>query len=137
MSTPKPPNLPDIRPVIEQLNPVVEQLPDVPDWLWQGLTVTAIGWSIKWAWKHRDDLLVRLRRLRPVTVVQPTGIPSEETFGSPTVSVGSERSILYDLRAKVGSERPIFYDLEAATLPLVKRLTDEGIEFLGWYLRHA
>lgn len=53
-------------------------------------------------------------------------------FGG-TITVGSERQILYDVRSTVGSERQALWNVEASTPP--ERLLDKGLELLSWYVR--
>jgi hypothetical protein len=76
-----------------------------------GLAADAVWESGKWAWKNRADI-------------------RERVVGKPTLTAGSQRQILYDVRANVGSERQILYDVEAPKPSLVRRLED----LAAWYL---
>ncbi len=135
-----PPDLPNIHSVIEQLDSAVGH---VPDWLWQNLVSDLIHdglWAAAvltlLAWKHRKKIAEKLRwSTRSIQVIHAGSIPSAESFGSPTITVGSERQALWDVRSTVGSERQVLWRVEAPTL--TERLVDEGLELLSWYLRQA
>jgi hypothetical protein len=93
---------------------------NVPDWLWQGLLENAIwaaiAFSAGWAWKNSADIRERLNTIR--------------TPPKPTLTAGSQRQLLYDVRANVGSERQILYNVEAPKPSLARRLED----LAAWYL---
>ena len=115
---------------------------DAPHWLLQELAGeaiwTALGLGVGLAWKYREDIRERFKATTnpPTTVVQLTGIPSDELVGTLTsLTVGSERQILYDVLATVGSERKVMWNIEAPTRQQVKRVANELLELGLWYLR--
>ncbi len=130
-----PPDPPDIHSFMEQFNSVAGHLPDMPDWFWKGMTVWAVGWavgkSIEWTWKHREKIAEKLRPSRTPVLLSGT-LEGKGGFGG-TITVGSERQVLYDVRSTVGSERQALWNVEASTPP--ERLLDEGLELVSWYLR--
>ena len=116
---------------------------NVPDWLWQGLTVWAAAKSMELAWIHREELAQRLRRPRHITrtVTDRLGLTDMVTFtgggiteharaGGGTLTAGTQAQILYDVRALAGTEAQILYNVEAPTPSLARRLED----LVAWYL---
>lgn len=116
---------------------------DVPDWLWQGLTVWAAAKSIEWAWIHREAIAQRLRRPRHMTrtvtdrlgltdtvTLTGGGIAGHAQAGGGTLTAGTQAQILYDVRALAGTERQILYNVEAPKPSLARRLED----LAAWYL---
>jgi hypothetical protein len=52
---------------------------DVPDWLWQGLSVWAVGKSLEWAWNHRKVIADKVSRTPEDIVInlQPLTLRAE------------------------------------------------------------
>ena len=127
-----------------------------PHWLVQELageavwTALAVGAAL--AWKKREALMRALTR-QPIVKnaaahikgtssvtaraqkIQLPHLRLESWVAQPTVTVGSERQILYDVHARVGSERKAMWNIEAPTHPQVKRIANELLELGLWYLR--
>jgi hypothetical protein len=104
---------------------------DIPDWLWQELMAdaiwTGIAFGAAWAWKNREAILRKLGKRQPVLL---SGEVSGGGNMEGTLTAGTERQILYDVRSLVGSERQILYNVEAPTPSLARRLE----ELASWYL---
>jgi len=105
---------------------------NVPDWLWQGLTVWAAAKSMELAWIHREELAQRLRRPRHITrtVTDKLGVTDTARDGGGTLTAGTQAQILYDVRALVATEAQILYSVEAPPPSLARRLED----LVAWYL---
>ncbi len=82
-----------------------------------------------YAWKRRHVIAEKLRKPIPQTL-HVYGIPSQETVGEPTLTVGSEITTSWDVLASVGSERTALWNVEAPTPSLARRLE----ELAAWYL---
>lgn len=114
---------PDLHSVMQQLESAAEQLPDVPDWLLQGLAVWAAGKGIEWTWKHRKRITQAFRGPRHIerTVTDQLGLTDNV---QPVLLSGS-----------VGARATAHGVLTVGSPSLAKRLTDEGLELVSWYLR--
>jgi hypothetical protein len=99
-------------------------MPDIPDWLWQGLTVTAIGTAAiesgKYVWTHRKEIAVMLRR-----TPQPI-----ELIGNARISTSARGSMV------VTKNVNLLWNTEAPTPSRAERLIDEGLELLSLLSRH-
>ena len=106
---------------------------DEPHWLLQELAGEAVWTALlisgAWVYKNRNHIRNKLvgRNRQPVLL---SGEVSGSSGMEGTLTVGSERQILYDVRALAGSERRIVYNVETPTPSLVKRLE----ELASWYL---
>jgi hypothetical protein len=130
-----PPGPPDIHSLIKPLDLAVEH---VPDWLWQGVAANLISEALIgtpvliWlAWKHREKIAEKLRLSQEPVLLSETAVGRSSAKG--TLTVGSNRQILNDVRSTVGSERQALWNVKASTLP--ERLLDKGLELLSWYVR--
>ncbi len=103
---------------------------NVPDWLWQAavanLLTDALGLAAWLVWKNRKKIAAKVRG--SVTVELPA-LTLHASSPPPQV-----RSFPPTLRT-VGSSIDLRWNVEAPTPSLTKRLADEGLELVSWYLR--
>jgi hypothetical protein len=95
---------------------------DVPDWLWQGMTIWAAGKSIEWAWKHRRTIAEQLRKTPEDIVIQlqPLSVGVEAQPAIVTAEANLYATGNLDATGKVQAHKP----------SLARRLE----ELAAWYL---
>jgi hypothetical protein len=100
-----------------------------------GLAANAVWESGKWAWKYREEIARRFSRISEDIAVglQPATLHTEGRHI--TAVVNDQISVTDQATTRVTKDADLRWNVEASTRWLPKRLTDEGIELLSWYLR--
>jgi hypothetical protein len=113
----------------------------VPDWFWQGLAVWAVVKGIEWTWKHRNQVM---RTLTKQPIIKRSAVHIQGTSSltaRPIKRTVTDQLGLSDdvqpvlLSGSIGGKGTFTGELTVGSPSLTKRLTDEGLELVSWYVR--